>query len=50
MTSLDQVQAPKTAAVPELYKTGTGTRKVAKVAERLGVPNMPENQVSTIAA
>ena len=38
------------AAVAEMYATGTSTRKVARVAERLGVTGMSKDRVSAIAA
>ena len=38
------------AAVAEMYATGTSTRKVAKVAERMGVTGMSKDRVSAIAA
>lgn len=38
------------AAVAEMYATGTSTRKVAKVAEKLGVAGMSKDRVSAIAA
>lgn len=37
------------AAVAEMYATGTSTRKVAKVAEALGVARLSKDQVSAIA-
>jgi putative transposase len=37
------------AAVAEMYATGTSTRKVQRVAERLGVDRLSKDQVSTIA-
>ena len=38
------------AAVAEMYATGTSTRKVQKVAEKLGVTGMSKDRVSAIAA
>ena len=38
------------AAIAEMYATGTSTRKVAKVAEALGVARLSKDQVSAIAA
>ena len=38
------------AAVAETYATGTGTRKVRRIAEKTGVPRLSKDQVSAIAA
>ena len=38
------------SAVAEMYATGTSTRKVARVAERMGVSRLGKDQVSAIAA
>ena len=38
------------AAVAEMYATGTSTRKVARVAEKMGVSRLGKDQVSAIAA
>ena len=35
--------------VAEMYATGTSTRKVAKVAEKMGVAKLSKDQVSTLA-
>ncbi len=37
------------SCVAEMYKTGTSTRKVAKVAEKMGVARLGKDQVSAIA-
>lgn len=37
------------AAVAEMYATGTSTRKVQRVAEKLGISRLSKDQVSTIA-
>ncbi len=37
------------AAVAEMYATGTSTRKVQRVAERLGISRLSKDQVSAIA-
>ena len=37
------------AAVAEMYATGTSTRKVQKIAEKLGVDRLSKDQVSAIA-
>ena len=36
--------------VAEMYATGTSTRKVAKVAEKMGVARLSKDQVSAIAS
>ena len=38
------------AAVAEMYATGTSTRKVQRVAEKMGVSRLSKDQVSAIAA
>lgn len=38
------------AAVAEMYATGTSTRKVRRVAEKMGVSRLSKDQVSAIAA
>ena len=38
------------AAVAEMYATGTSTRKVRRVAERMGVSRLSKDQVSAIAS
>ena len=38
------------AAVAEMYATGTSTRKVQKVAEKMGVSRLSKDQVSAIAS
>lgn len=38
------------AAVAEMYATGTSTRKVAKVAAKMGIDRLSKDQVSAIAA
>lgn len=38
------------AAAAEMYATGTSTRKVQRVAEKMGVPGFSKNQVSAIAS
>ena len=38
------------AAVAEMYDTGTSTRKVQRVAEKMGVPRLSKDQVSAIAS
>lgn len=38
------------AAVAEMYATGTSTRKVQRVAERMGIARLSKDQVSSIAA
>ena len=38
------------AAVAEMHATGTSTRKVQKVAEKMGIAGMPEDHAGTIAA
>ncbi|MCC6103029.1 MAG: IS256 family transposase [Olegusella sp.] len=37
------------AAVAEMYSTGTSTRKVQRIAEKLGVDRLSKDQVSSIA-
>lgn len=37
------------AAVAEMYATGTSTRKVQRVAEKIGVSRLSKDQVSAIA-
>ena len=37
------------AAVAEMYATGTSTRKVQRVAEKLGISKLSKDQVSAIA-
>ena len=37
------------AAVAEMYATGTSTRKVQRVAERMGIERLSKDQVSSIA-
>ncbi len=37
------------AAVAEMYATGTSTRKVQRIAEKLGVDRLSKDQVSAIA-
>lgn len=37
------------AAVAEMYATGTSTRKVQRVAEKLGISRLSKDQVSAIA-
>ena len=37
------------AAVDEMYAMGTSTRKVQRIAERLGVDRLSKDQVSAIA-
>lgn len=36
------------AAVAEIYATGTNTRKVQRVAEKMGVSRLSKDQVSAI--
>ena len=38
------------AAVAEMYATGTSTRKVQRVAEKIGVSRLSKDQVSAIAS
>jgi len=38
------------AAVAEMYATGTSTRKVAKVAAKMGIDSLSKDQVSAMAA
>ena len=38
------------AAVAEMYATGTSTRKVQRVAEKMGVSRLSKDQVSAIAS
>lgn len=38
------------ATVAEMYATGTSTRKVQRVAERMGIDRLSKDQVSSIAA
>lgn len=38
------------AAVAEMYATGTSTRKVRRVAEKMGVSRLSKDQVSAIAS
>ena len=38
------------AAVAEMYATGTSTRKVQRIAEKMGVSKLSKDQVSAIAA
>lgn len=38
------------AAVAEMYATGTSARKVRRVAEKMGVSRLSEDQVSAIAS
>ena len=38
------------AAVAEMYATGTSTRKVQRVAEKMGVGRLSKDQVSAIAS
>ena len=37
------------AAVAEMYETGTSTRKVQRIAERMGIDRLSKDQVSSIA-
>lgn len=37
------------AAVAEMYSTGTSTRKVQRIAERLGISKLSKDQVSAMA-
>ena len=37
------------AAVAEMYETGTSTRKVQRIAERMGIERLSKDQVSSIA-
>lgn len=37
------------SAVAEMYATGTSTRKVQRIAEKLGISRLSKDQVSTIA-
>lgn len=38
------------AAVAEMYATGTSTRKVQRMAEKMGVSRLSKDQVSAIAS
>ena len=38
------------AAVAEMYRTSTSTRKVQAVAEKLGIARLSKDQVSAICA
>jgi len=38
------------AAVAEMYATGTSTRKVQRIAEKMGISRLSKDQVSAIAA
>ena len=38
------------AAVAVMYATGTGTRKVQRIAEKMGAPRLSKDQVGAIAA
>ena len=37
------------SAVAEMYATGTSTRKVQRIAEKLGISRLSKDQVSAIA-
>ena len=43
-----RVDRAHVAAVVEIYATGTNTRKVQRVAEKMGVSRLSKDQVSAI--
>lgn len=45
-----RVDCALVAAVAEMYATGTSTRKVQRVAEKMGVGRLSKDQVSAIAS
>lgn len=47
---LDETHRALVAAVAEMYATGTSTRKVQRVAEKIGVSRLSKDQVSAIAS
>lgn len=49
ITRYQRVDRALAAAVAEMYATGTSTRKVQRVAERMGVSRLSKDQVSAIA-
>ena len=50
ITRYQRVDRALAAAVAEMYATGTSTRKVQRVAEKMGVSRLSKDQVSAIAA
>ncbi len=49
LTRYQRVDRALAAAVAEMYATGTSTRKVQRVAEKMGVGRLSKDQVSAIA-
>lgn len=49
ITRYQRVDRALAAAVAEMYATGTSTRKVQRVAEKMGVSRLSKDQVSAIA-
>ena len=49
LTRYQRVDGALVAAVAEMYATGTSTRKVQRVARKMGIDRLSKDQVSAIA-